>query len=363
MVRRSRRAFIPPRYRTRYRDLASRASKFYRAVEPIARRTAPLWLPAVKSAVKRMPKAVRQAVKIGMRVRRRVRGPETIITSTPSVDMEYVRTPSEGNSTSYFTRKGMRIRGLKKRMMKSTPIRLRETELVTSLSWAYGRQGVTTIFHNTNSELDAVTDLVTVNNTPKMMIQSTKVHYMLSSGAKAAIKLRIYEGCYKRDTEAAYTPQTLWQNGMIDTGSSKVIGNIDAKPWASPSFNELCHITKVTNVFIPQGRTHEHYATYGYNKLYSKELQNTSTNKDYLRGWTRFTMFVGYGEPVGDSADSDVTTASGRLLIIATKTQRFRFILPEIYTASFTQSIPVTGITAEELLDEGSGEIELNTVV
>lgn len=278
----------------------------------------------------------------------------------PQTSMEYTRTPAEGNSVSYFTRKAMRLRGLKKRMMRQSPITLRKTEIVSTVNWAYGRQGVLTLLHNTNTELDTITDIVTTNVTPQILIQSTKLHYMITSGSTAAIKLRIYEGCYKRDAEAAFLPQTLWQNGMIDTGSSEVIGNIDSKPWASPSFNQLCHVTKVTNVFLPQGRTHEHHATYGYNKLYSKELFNTSSDRDYLRGWTRFIMFVAYGEPIADT-DTDISTASGRLLIVGTKVQRFRYTIPETYNSRFVQTIPVTGITSERIIDEGSGAIETVT--
>lgn len=360
MARNYRKSFIAPRYMRKARNIASRASDFYGRTAPMLKRTAPMWMPAVATAVKARPKLDR-AVKLAMKWRNRFRRP-TATTSSPSAAMEYVRTPSEGNSTSYFTRKALRLRGFKKRMMKAGPLRMRKTELVQSINWAYGRQGIFTFIHNTNSELDAVTDLVTTDATPKLLIQSTKIHYMISSGAKAGIKMRIYEGCYKRDIETAFNPQTLWQNGMIDTGSSEVTGNIDSKPWASPSFNELCHITKVTNLFLPQGRTHEHYATYGYNKLYSKELWNTSTNREYLRGWTRFCMFVCYGEPIADT-DTDISTASGRVVVVATKTQRFRFNQPETYRSTFVQSIPVTGISSERLLDEGSGEVETNVVL
>jgi len=184
---------------------------------------------------------------------------------------------------------------------------------------------------------------------------------LITSGAKAGIKMRIYEGCYKRDTGAAFTPQILWANGLLDTGSAEVNVNIDSKPFSSPLFNSSCHVTKVTNVYLAQGRTHEHYASYGYNRLYDKEYFNSGST-DYLKGWTRFTMFVAYGEPVADP-DIDISTASGRILIVGTKTTRVRYNLPQNYTSTFTQTIPITGLSAERLLDEGSGEIETNTVL
>jgi len=151
-----------------------------------------------------------------------------------------------------------------------------------------------------------------------MLIQSTKVHYLITSGTTAGVKMRIYEGCYKSDAETAYTPVTVWNSGLTDTGTAMTATDIDAKPWASPAFNKLCHITKVTNVYLPQGRTHEHYSTYNYNKLYDKEAFATSSGRELLRGWTRFIMFVCYGEPIADT-DTDVSTASGRVLIIGTK--------------------------------------------
>lgn len=279
--------------------------------------------------------------------------------------MEYVRTPSEGNSTSYFTRKALRLRGFKKKVMKASPLQMRRSDFTHNMVWAYGRQAVLTIFTNNTAELQGLSGLIpgsggTGGNTTQMLLQSTKNHFMISSGSKAGIKLRIYEGCYKRDSEVAFNPITLWTNGMLDTGSTETPNDIDSKPWASPSFNQLCHISKVTNLFLPQGRTHEHYCSYGYNKIYSRELNNTSNDREFMKGWARFTMFVAYGEPVADT-DADITTASGRLIMIQSKTQRYRFNTPQTYLSNFVRGIPFTGVTSERLLDEGSGEIETVT--
>jgi len=276
----------------------------------------------------------------------------------PKSQMEYVRTPSEGNSTSYFTRKGLRIRGFKKRMMKAGPMQLYKTEIVQNLAWNYGTQGIATVIHNANVELDTVTETVTTINTPKMMILGTKIHYLISSGSSAGIKMRIYEGCYKRDMAVAFDPVTLWTNGLLDVNLSGTESPsvIDSKPWSSPSFNEMCHITKVTNIFLPMGRTHEHYVNYGYNKLYSKELYNASSAA-YLAKWTRFTMFVCYGEPVADS-DTDISTAGGRILIVGTKVQRFKYNNPENYRNSYVRTIPITNMGSQRQLDEATGAVE-----
>jgi len=277
----------------------------------------------------------------------------------PKSQMEYVRTPSEGNSVSYFTRKGLRIRGFKKRMMKAGPVQLYKSEIVQNLAWNYGTQGTATLIHNTNLELDTLTETVTTSNTPKMLILGTKIHYLISSGSSAGIKMRIYEGCYKRDMAVAFDPVTLWTNGMLDVNistNSETPAAIDSKPFSSPSFNEMCHITKVTNIFLPMGRTHEHYVNYGYNKLYSKELYNASS-AGFLAKWTRFTMFVCYGEPVADT-DADISTASGRVLIVGTKVQRFKYNNPEVYRSSFVRSIPRTDMGAQRQLDEATGAVE-----
>lgn len=327
----------------------------------MAKRVAPYILPAVATAVKARPKLER-AWKIAVNMRNRFRRPSFTSTKTRGPAMEYVNTPSEGNSTSYFTRKALRLRGFKKRMLKASPLQLRKTELVDSLSWPYGRQGVILFTHNRSTELTQLAQQIPGNTlTTQMLLQSTKIHYMIASGSKAAIKMRIYEGCFKKDLAAAFDPLRMWQDGMTDTGSTQSVTNIDSKPFSSIGFMKQCHISKVTNVFIPQGRTHEHYVTYNYNKIYNREELNLSGNA-YLKGWTRFVMFVGYGEPVADT-DTDVSTASGRILVIGTKTQRYRFSTPTNYSASYVQSIPVTGLSAERLFDEGSGEIEVNTVL
>lgn len=292
-------------------------------------------------------------VRVLMDMRRRLRRPT--LRGRRGNAMEYVRTPSEGNSTSYFTRKAMRIRGFKKRMMRSGPMQMYKTEIVQNLAWNYGTQAITTVIHNTNAELDTVTDLAATQVTPNLMIVGTKIHYMITSGSSAGVKMRIYEGCYKRDMQAAFDPVTLWTNGMLDI-STESPTNIDSKPWTSPSFNQMCHITKVHNIFLPMGRTHEHYVNYGYNKLYSKELFNANS-ATYLAKWTRFTMFVCYGEPVADT-DTDISTAGGRVLIVGTKVQRFKYNQPEVYRSNFVRSIPIINMGAQRQIDEATGAVE-----
>lgn len=311
----------------------------------------------VRTQVRTRPETDK-AIKVINTMRRRLRAP--LRNRRGSNKREYMYTPAEGNSVSYFTRKAMRIRGMKKRVMRTAPIQQYKSETVGSVSWAYGRQGIFSVIHNQNSELDAITDIAVTNNTADVLIQSSKIHYMVSSASKAGIKLRIYEGVYKRDMPSGFDPITLWTNGMLDSGNESPF-NIESKPWSSPSFNQFCHISKVTNCFLPQGRTHEHYSSYGYNKLYNKELYNASTAV-YLRQWTRFTLFVCYGEPVADSADTDVTTGSGRLLITGSKNTRFKYSQPTARLTTFNRSIPITGITQERLLDEGSGEVEVQAI-
>jgi hypothetical protein len=347
--------------RYKARNIASRASDFYNRTAPMLERTKPLWKPMVQNAVKSRPKLDR-AVKLLMRFRRKNKRPTMTQPGKPATAMEYVNTPSEGNSSSYFTRKALKLRGLKRRVMRTMPIQLQKSEIVNSVSWPYGTQGVVSIIHNSAEELTSIAQLIPGNTlTTQMLLQRTNVHYMMTNGAKAAAKLRIYEGCFKSDLTSAFTPTTLWQNGMVDTGSSELINSIDSKPFASIGFMRHAHITKVTNVFIPQGRTHEHYCDYRYNKIYNREDRNLSGNS-FLKGWTRFTMFVAYGEPVADS-DTDISTGSGRLLIIATKTQRYRYNNPTSYVSNYVKSIPTTGLSVERLLDEGSGDVESNVTV
>lgn len=359
MVRRP--GFIS-RWKAPVRRAGSRASQFYGRTARAVRKYSPYVAPMIATATKAKPE-IQRGIRFLMDLRRRRGSTNTFRNAQPSTAMEYVRPVGDGNSVSYFNRKGMRIRGFKKRMMRAAPMHIRKQEIVSSNTWAYGRQSTTVFLHNTNTDLNTTTTPVVISGNPtaKILIQSMKLHWLITSGAKAGIKMRIYEGCYKRGTTSAFNPLVLWANGLADTGTTELNVNIDSKPFSSPSFNAACHITKVTNVYLAQGRTHEHYANYGYNKLYDREYFNAGAN-EYLQGWTRFTMFTCYGEPVAD-VDADVTTAGGRILIVGTKTTRFKYNVPQNYVSAFTQSIPNVGISSERLFDEGSGEIEVNTVL
>jgi len=325
-------------------------------------RTKPIWKPMVQNALKTRPKLDR-ALKLVMKFRKKNR-PTGTMTRTPKTQMEHMSTPSEGNSTSYFTRRALRLNGFKKRLLRNSPLQLRQTEIADNINWSYGRQGVITFTQNSTGEMSQLHSLIPGNNsTTQLMLQSTKVHYMISSGSTAGIKLRIYEGCYKKDRNAPLTPNIIWNNGMIDMGSGQTINSIDSKPFSSLAFMKICHIAKVTNVFLPQGRTHEHYVDYRYNKIWNQSESNLSGGNTYLKGWTRFTMMVAYGEPIINNDNTTESTASGRIVIIGTRTDRFRYNNPTNRTISYVQAIPTTGITTERLIDEGDGAIETNAVL
>ena len=159
-----------------------------------------------------------------------------MVKTTPSggSGMEYVRPVGEGNSVSYFRRRGIPTSTFKKKVIRTMPVRIVRSEAVANLAWSYGRQGVISFMQNTNFELDTMTDYVTADPTSKLLMQSTKVHYMLTNGSKVGVRLRIYEGCAKRDVASSQTPQAVWAQGLLDVGTTEALNNIDAKPFTSP---------------------------------------------------------------------------------------------------------------------------------
>lgn len=77
--------------------------------------------PAQRTSVQTRKADTQKKVRVIMDMRRRLRAPLRNRRGNTS-KREYTYTPAEGNSTSYFTRKAMRIRGMRKRMMRTAPI-------------------------------------------------------------------------------------------------------------------------------------------------------------------------------------------------------------------------------------------------
>lgn len=348
------------RYRTGRRIGGSNFPR--RRYRPITRRTFPLMFPRVTPSPRTWDLG-----SIGDRTNRAfrfgTRGPGSVVsTKMMKVKNQRVRVGSDSNSKSFFVRKALPIRGFRRKVFNASPLLTRKTENSFNISWAYGNQTVYTFTTNTNGELDTIKDLISTDNTVDFLMLNTTQRYMISNMSKAACKLKIYEGVYKIDCDN--TPETLWTNGLIDMASSQLKTSIAAAPMTSRSFNTFCHVTKVYDLFLPQGRTHEHVSKYNYNRLYQAEIANVG-GQTYLKGWTRFMMMVAYGEPITetDAQGGSVSTASGKLSVITTRTDRFKYQLPQYHRSWYTKSIPTTGLASELLLDEGSGEAETQDIV
>lgn len=354
MVRRYRRAGFISGMRISGKSGAQLARSTARRLTPYA---APVAAAAARYAVSRL-----RGMRFGMS--KRGRGGATVVgfgnSGTPMQDVKII---GGDNSRSKFVRKALKIRGFKKRMMQSGPMRAFKREQTTVIPFLYGRQAVNSFTYNTASQLDIISDTVTTDATAKILMLNTVVKYEISNGSKAACKLKIYEGVFKRDTLSAYNPALLWSDGLGATGSTQGVNGIQSIPFQSPNFNAFCHVTRIYNVYLPQGRTHEHTSVYNYNRLYDKSTLAGAPSVENLRGWSRFMMIAAYGEPVADSTGTVVTTASGKLLMVQTQTTRYKYNLPETYKTDYVRSIPVTGFTTERLIDEGSGEAEANVVL
>lgn len=351
--------FIGYRPRLKPRSMASKYSNFFgRTPQAMSQRAAGSLRTRVQTALANSRSRRRM---VGLNLGFKRRGPGGVVTTDkPTTKVEYVKPVGDGNSTSYFKKKAKPMYGLRRKMARLKPLQMRTSDFTGQITWAYGRQGISTFVTNTNTELDTLTDDVTTDPTANFLIQSTQFHWILTNGSKVGVKMRIYEGVCKRDTATA--PFAAWTTGIADAGATAQPSDaIDAKPFSSPRFNSSYHVTQVTNVYLAQGRSHEHYSKYGYNRIYDKEYF-TGGGADNIRAWTRFVMFVCYGEPVADT-DADISTGSGRVLICATKAQRYRYDEPLVNVYRHTRQIPITGMTVERLMDEGSGEVETNLTV
>lgn len=154
----------------------------------------------------------------------------------------------------------------------------------------------------------------------------------LSNQTNDIMKLTLYDCYVKRDTPNAnyFTPDGAWFQGLTDQTPSAVGTSIGyqmlgAQPFTSAAFCDLYTVSKITNVVLHTGGHHVH-TTNSYPKKNFENEFILANGASTFTGFTHFTMIVAHGFPINDNATTTVTTASGALDYVATRSYTFQVV-------------------------------------
>jgi len=160
----------------------------------------------------------------------------------------------------------------------------------------------------------------------KIMINYSKVQYMLRNNANIAVNFRIFRYKTRLSTPIAIHDAALFARQMLasslDAGVSIDGNNPLTHPTDFPWFNKNFKITRQQNIrLLPGEMTYLSDITLVNKVLNSNQLNSAFINKNFAK----FIGIMAHGDPVHDSFPSSVATLSnGAVDIVATYKLKFR---------------------------------------
>ena len=198
--------------------------------------------------------------------------------------------------------------------------------------------------------------------TRRLYIQSMNTCLNISNPTNAPVMFDIYDVMYRHDMPGVGGPQStnnlpsaLWYDGLADMGDigSGLMEFPGNTPFMSPKFTQNCVVKKVTKVQLPQGGTHEHRIHAEVNQMVSYENVINGGNH-YYKGKTVVTLIVARGTPVDDG--TNVGLCAGALNIVTT--QKYQFHMIRQSTSTFIATKSLHALTAERIVNIGSGAMD-----
>ena len=131
----------------------------------------------------------------------------------------------------------------------------------------------------------------------RYVIRSTDLEIILSNQSADLCEVTIYDlVCKMSQTGTAVSPETAWNNGVIDVEGPSSHNNkyIYSVPWKYKFFTDRFWIKKIQTVYMGGGGYHRHRFKHQVNKVYSSETLNTF---QVYRGLTTYIMVTVKGMP------------------------------------------------------------------
>lgn len=231
-----------------------------------------------------------------------------------------------------------------------------------------GQQGPLTIGKQdtlTLSEEYTQGDILSPDN-EKRILRSCCTRSILTNNTNTTIFLTLYDYVCRRDSNVAKTAVDYWKDNPASGAATTDPAVIGTTPFNAHSFTIFHKILKTTKIYLGAGESIEHIKYIQPNKLYdgSIEIYNASANQRF-KGLTHGTIAAYHGQPAGDSADTDVTTAgttTDALFIVTTKTLKHAVVEDNLTTFTATGGI-VTSFTGHGEIMETDGDAGLSFAV
>jgi len=198
-------------------------------------------------------------------------------------------------------------------------------------------------------------ELPASDRTGAILIDKVECTAQFSNMSKASVVVDIIEYRFRKDSSLSIT--ALWDNGLgqVATGINKA--SLGSTVFMSPQLTQAIKIEKIHTVELGQGQSHMHKIKRKINRIFNLEDMESGSD-NFMNDWTFGTLFVQRGEPInGKSTQTGiVNTCATAIDYVVSTTTTYKYALPLRKALKYYNSI--TQLTAAQMLDEGSGEVE-----
>jgi len=214
------------------------------------------------------------------------------------------------------------------------------------------------------NDFELIRATIGTDKTLRFLFESVNAQVRLSNAGTTTQEVYIYDILCKSGTSV--TALACWINGLSDQSTAPPVagsissvltaGTVGCLPTMSQYFNQFYSIKKRTRLILSQGQMHTHTVNLTPNKIFDSELLESSDS--FLSGLSVVTMFVSIGMPDNDSVvktNATVTTGSGALDFVMTKTLKYTFIQDAQQNTYGISNLPLTYTTAESVFNIGNG--------
>lgn len=214
------------------------------------------------------------------------------------------------------------------------------------------------------TDCDLILQSIVSGKNQKALFMSCTAEMMITNQDLGNVKVIIYDIIARRDAPTGGSvgdPASAWADSYGDQGATDsnytIVGTT---PFSSLLFTTYFKVLKATHVLMSQGQSHVHRIKFSPNKVLNAEMTQYTTGS--FKGLTCFQMIVAYGMPYNDvTTKTQVSTGSVALDVVVRKQYRYTFIDDVTTNYYVVNSLPGAFTVNENIMDIGTGAVEVDT--
>lgn len=193
------------------------------------------------------------------------------------------------------------------------------------------------------------------SNTKKWLLKSMQSKITFTNTDNGNVFVDAYFLTARQDS--TQDPSTAWNVGLqhaAGTNTGNFYQDLGAVPFSSPDFCQFWKVDKIHHIELEQGRSHCILDDFQPN--YMVQQARVEDTNGYMRGLSRYIMFVAWGAPCNDqTTTTNISTGSVTLDFVSIINQTYYWAADP--ASSFNVTTNTGNINTQTVLNIGSGAV------